>query len=600
MHPRFILPLALVLVPNGKHDGNCRGRSNSMLLDAATRSSYPYSMVSFVSTHPDVPLRKTTYHLRTSLGSSYNSRLRLVNGYDDCTRVFRRHCRNSGSTSTSLLADLSMYSSSNTIAASGTLLIGTLFGLLFDKISKTSGGGHVLTLLFAALVSNLSQVMSRVPRVPTEHFLYDWCWGLFLPASLVFALLSSSSSSKQLSDDTESQSTPSSTDFNVTRNCILNMATPFVIGSIGSILGCIVSFIFVPMTTLTSQSTSSIVPSKITTAILAGCLCGSYIGGTVNFFAAAKLLTPLASSNDMGSMFGSMAAADLVVMALYFAVLSAASKSSWMHKLFPSKSNGFDSMDRDKTISNTVTTMATSTTRGAVFNRLGATSMAISVAFSSVRLASQLEKIVSFRYNIPGTMCAFLALLGLSFNKLIANGIKVFESLTTCSSKPGRRSGFIRAVSTYVSRTLQQIPVVGPVLCNLSFFFLFAAVGATADISSAIYGGPMALIFATVALMVHCVTLLLGSVISSKIGGPMWPRASWEEILTASNAAIGGPSTAAAFAAGLVPNSSTSMDTNSRYRQALVISATVYGVLGYALGTSIGVILTKFLIRWIT
>ena len=56
-----------------------------------------------------------------------------------------------------------------------------------------------------------------------------------------------------------------------------------------------------------------------TTALLTGCLCASYIGGTVNFFATAKLLKDTVGGDAvMGSAFGSMAAADLVVMAFYF------------------------------------------------------------------------------------------------------------------------------------------------------------------------------------------------------------------------------------------------------------------------------------------
>lgn len=70
-----------------------------------------------------------------------------------------------------------------------------------------------------------------------------------------------------------------------------------------------------------------------------------------------------------------------------------------------------------------------------------------------------------------------------------------------------------------------------------------------------------------------------------------WPRSSWEEVLTASNAAIGGPSTAAAFAVGLIPNEDDKKMDNgkninrSQYRSSLVIAATFWGVFGYAIAT---------------
>jgi len=70
-----------------------------------------------------------------------------------------------------------------------------------------------------------------------------------------------------------------------------------------------------------------------------------------------------------------------------------------------------------------------------------------------------------------------------------------------------------------------------------------------------------------------------------------WPSSSWEEVLTASNAAIGGPSTASAFAVGLIPSENknddnVTNDKRSQHRSALVIGATFWGVFGYAIATS--------------
>jgi len=85
-------------------------------------------------------------------------------------------------------------STTNTITAGTTLILSSTTGILFEKYIS-HGGGHVITLLTSALLSNLSQVLSFIPiRIPTNHYLYDWCWSVFLPASLVFALLSSSPS----------------------------------------------------------------------------------------------------------------------------------------------------------------------------------------------------------------------------------------------------------------------------------------------------------------------------------------------------------------------------------------------------------------------
>ncbi|KAL3796221.1 hypothetical protein ACHAWO_010501 [Cyclotella atomus] len=459
---------------------------------------------------------------------------------------------------------------SSHFAAGGMLLSSTLIGALFELICKSSGG-HVVTLLSAAILSNFSQVLPKGLRIPTEHFLYDWCWSIFLPASLVFALLSSSSSDILAAEDA-TQSTASA----VTKNCIQSMALPFIIGSIGSILGCMISFFAVPMT------------CKTTSAILAGCLCSSYIGGTVNFFAAGRILTPLSKSNDLSNAFGSMAAADLVVMALYFTMLSAASRSSWLKKLFPSKV--VDLSNKGGTpIAELNTTEPTNYTHNDLLDKVGAASIAIVMALSSVFVSSHMEKTINNQFGIPGTQCAFLAVCGLLYDKLIMYGTHAPKQRQTTSLTHGVRAA------------VEQIHTVAPSLGNLSFFLLFAAVGSTADVSSAITGGPMALVFATLALTVHSTVLLSSTLLVSKLIKSMqklgytWPCSSSEEILTASNAAIGGPSTAGAFASSLV-----GLGDGASYRRALVIAATFYGVLGYAVGTSLGVVLSKSLLRWIT
>jgi uncharacterized membrane protein len=61
----------------------------------------------------------------------------------------------------------------------------------------------------------------------------------------------------------------------------------------------------------------------------------------------------------------------------------------------------------------------------------------------------------------------------------------------------------------------------------------------------------------------------------------------WEDVLIASNAAIGGPATAAAFCGQLA-------ESNPR-KPGLTLAATVYGVVGYATGTTIGASLFRIL-----
>ncbi|KAL3771515.1 hypothetical protein ACHAWU_003690 [Discostella pseudostelligera] len=612
-------------------------------------------------------------------------------------------------------------------AAGITLLLSSVNGILFEKKNGSGGGGHVITLLTAAFLSNVSQYiarrrMKRSSIIPVNHFLYDWCWSVVLPASLVFALLASSTttSSSELSVNNQdivntesltattpssSSSSKSKTNNEIIQNTIFGMMLPFLAGSIGSILGCIASFHFIKMP----------YPREVS-ALLAGCLTASYIGGTVNFFATAQVvlnnkmdgvstITDVGGGGDntnnyntIGSAFGSMAAADLVVMALYFAVLQTATRSKWLQQLFPSKrqqrrdndGDGYDcdNYDDEMKLESSTTTLVTGSTNS--IDRTGKTTtpssqrqeqiptpmstsitaaiLASSMALLSVKIATHLEQFVrsSFLpppFNPPGTMCAFLALLGLMLARIIQFMIQLlqyrlplpmseeiveqtkqsaFRAPTMVDSEDSPWS-ILKSTSTKLSshilHSLQHIPRIAPMLSDACFYLLFASVGTTANLSSAIIGGPSALLFALLALGVHSVVTLfvtyggmslgrrgkefarsdkcggiaasssstyLGMILPRQLRQPLhsktlnFPSSSWEEVLTASNAAIGGPSTAAAFAMGLASSSgrinndddknndivgNCSRRREEQHRSALVIGATVWGVFGYAIAT---------------
>ena len=387
--------------------------------------------------------------------------------------------------------------------------------------------------------------------------------------------------------------------------------------------------------------------TKQISALLAGCLCASYIGGTVNFFATAKILQQQSfnaigscssSSSSVGSAFGSMAAADLVVMAVYFGMLQVASRSVKLHKLFPSKLQVVDrsrvveddnvnkvvvGTDRNDHIESTADHEEDTTIIPSQKQRITSMGIAAFIALGSVTIATHLEQQVSSTLGIPGTMCAFLALFGITFERLIHYTINAHQEW-----KPGAN---VKPLSSFtnVIKSLQYITKVSRILSNVCFYLLFAAVGTTADLSSAIVGGPKALGFASLALVVHSITVLVGTYVGNhfllmrrrrkRLSSTtvvlnnddekkkmvrqqqyQWPMSSWEEVLTASNAAIGGPSTAAAFAVGLIPNNNDNNndddvkvssvelkdnDRRSQLRSALVIGATFWGVFGYAIAT---------------
>lgn len=75
----------------------------------------------------------------------------------------------------------------------------------------------------------------------------------------------------------------------------------------------------------------------------------------------------------------------------------------------------------------------------------------------------------------------------------------------------------------------------------------------------------------------------------NKVTEKIFPLAA-EEVLVASNAGIGGASTAAAFAGNLGEDR-----VSADRKRGLIYAGTVWGVIGYALATPIGVTVTKML-----
>lgn len=101
----------------------------------------------------------------------------------------------------------------------------------------------------------------------------------------------------------------------------------------------------------------------------------------------------------------------------------------------------------------------------------------------------------------------------------------------------------------------------------------FAAIGASANIAHVWKVAPLLFLFAALILTIHLIFLLT----CGKLLGLSLP-----ELLIASNANMGGPTTAAAMAA-------------ARRWDALVIPAILCGTLGYAIATFLGVLLGNLL-----
>ncbi len=302
-------------------------------------------------------------------------------------------------------------------------------------------------------------------------------------------------------------------------------------------------------------------------------MCASYIGGTVNFFAAARVISKQIERFSHGKLLGikcedllsAMAAADLILMAVYFGVMTSLMTSKSMHRWFPSRNGKLGSEDNS----------TFSTKR----NKVGTSSMMTSgfimavLAWTIVEISIILENIVS--NFVPGMGCAFIALFGTATNGIIT------RLSNNQSTKVSKRASDLRC----------NMHKIAPPLSNFCFYLLFAAIGTSANLRTAISYGLPCIAFAAIALLIHVMTIFLGSIAFTKLASRSdWSKRilppSTEEVFVASNAAIGGASTAAALAG----------KSKASNKSGLILAATFWGIMGYAFSTSIGVSVANYLL----
>jgi len=250
---------------------------------------------------------------------------------------------------------------------------------------------------------------------------------------------------------------------------------------------------------------------------LAGIFCATYIGGSMNFVAASEALQ-LRSGDLLTAGF----AADNLIMTVYFLLLFSLPSMALMKKLFRTK---YDDQAH-KYADDSEVAKPTS-------ERPDLLDMARGLAIATV-------------------VCA----VGFALSDL--TGIRGSGILFVTAIIVGLATLFPKVMSS-----IHGANQIGTFLMQI----FFAVIGASANVMAVIKVGPILFVFAAIILAVHLVFLLTAGRVF---------KLDLAEIVIASNANMGGPTTAAAMAV-------------ARKWQPLVIPAILCGTLGYAVATFIGV-----------
>jgi uncharacterized membrane protein len=262
---------------------------------------------------------------------------------------------------------------------------------------------------------------------------------------------------------------------------------------------------------------------------IASCLCSSYIGGSVNFASTAQAVDMMSSGGQ--ALLTAGMAADNVAMAVYLGVLMLVQTPGPRHL-------DVENADVRQNIPCTSSVAAS-----------------LAVSLIVLRASQEIAHILGQPSLGLGVACLLTPIASCVTRRLFKSNEKLDGNLS----------------STFTYAGAQAMSGVGMLL-------FFATLGAMADLRivfNAITGGSMILFIATLLSVQLAFSIIVGHKL---LRLPLW------SVLTAANANVGGPATAAAM-------------TSARGWHRATAPAILTGVIGYSVATIIGVTVGNVLNR---
>lgn len=276
-------------------------------------------------------------------------------------------------------------------------------------------------------------------------------------------------------------------------------------------------------------------------AKVAAMMSGSYIGGSVNFAAMAS------SFNVDGELVSAAVVADNLLMALYFFVLIAIPSIPFFRKHY--KHPYIDEIEK-------IGVGEGETVSSAYWGRKEISLKDIAFAFASTTIIVAVSQMIAdfvggYAQNFSGAISVILMLIG---NKYLL--------MTTITM----------LLATFMPKFFGEIKGAQELGTFLIYIF-FVVIGVPASITLILQKSPLLLLYCAIMVFVNMVVTFAGAKIF---------KFSLEEAILASNANIGGPTTAAAMAI-------------SKGWTKLVGPIMMIGTLGYIVGNYFGLFMGNLL-----
>ena len=363
-----------------------------------------------------------------------------------------------------------------------------------------------------------AMILANLRIIPTDAPAYDFIWSYLVPLAIPFLLFQA--------------------DFRKIWRESGRMFGIYLLASLGTAAGGVLAYLLL-------KNRIGVSEAKSTLAMFVG----TYVGGSVN-------LVAMADATGAGkNLVSASIVADNLLMVLYFFVLAALPASGWILKHYR-----HPIIDRRERIESSEEEMAevkkyhrTHKSRAAEYWKARPVSLAdLATGFAAACMIVAVSKMLAgfFEGAIAGDSFAISLLRG-----LLGNQYLLITTITT-------------ALATFFPKFFGNISGAQEIGTFLIHIF-FAVIGAPASIALIIRDAPILLLFAAIIVLMNLVfSLAFGKLF----------RYSIEEITVASNANIGGPTTAAAFAI-------------AKGWHSLIFPAILVGTLGYVIGNYYGIFL---------